>query len=120
MEDFKEELKGREERIRLIFKGDMIEPNEESIVTVYYSAEDNEEYADETDPDILVNIRQVVGDLSFGSKSEGLLITVQFDTFHSNWSIKCSSIRRVDGQIFPHEIEIDLDKLALNVLFNVY
>ncbi len=114
------ELKPVDEQIRLIFNGNVTEPNDDSRVKIYYTVNDSNERLDETDPDILVDIKQIIGNLNFGNQSDGLSISVNFDTIKSKWKISCSSVQRVSGMIFPHEVEINLDDMHIHVLFNVY
>jgi len=111
----KEELKTANEQIVVIFRGEKYElEDERSLVTVTYQADDSEEYKEETDPDILVNIID-------GDAEGGFFMHVQFDTSKISWDIKCSRVYwRVSGLIFPHAIEINLDKMEMLIRFDVF
>jgi|GEM_PF-1063954 len=118
----KEELKTANEQIVVIFRGEKYElEDERSLVTVTYQADDSEEYKEETDPDILVNIIDVKGSIHIGDAEGGFFMHVQFDTSKISWDIKCSRVYwRVSGLIFPHAIEINLDKMEMLIRFDVF
>ena len=115
-----EELKVENDAIRLFSKGAEVDLNNGSKVIIQYYADDSEKYIDETSPDILVNILNIKGSLLFGEGDEALNFEAKFNHFKSNWKLKLSRVNRVSGLIFPHEIEINLDFMEINVLFNVY
>jgi len=118
----KEELKTANEQIVVIFRGEKYElEDERSLVTVTYQADDSEEYKEETDPDILVNIIDVKGSIHIGDAEGGFFMHVQFDTSKISWNIKCGRVLwRVSGLIFPHVIEITLDKMEMLIRFDVF
>jgi len=117
----KEVLKTNNGQIRVIFRGETFDLDDDrSIVTVHYDFDDSEENKDETDPNLLVNISSVDGALHIGDEEAGFFMHVKFDTRKIDWKINCTRIFRVSGLIYPHEIELNLDSLEMLVRFDVY
>jgi hypothetical protein len=115
-----EELKVENCAIRLFSKGAEVDLNNGSKVVIQYYTEDSEEYIDESNPDLLVDIINIKVNLFFGEDNETLSFEAKFNQFKSKWKLKLSRVFRVSGLIFPHEIEINLDSMEIYVLFDVY
>jgi len=114
-------LKTDDEQIRVKFRGQTFELDDNrSLVTIRYEVDDSPDLEEEDNPDLLVNILGVDGSIHVGDEEGGLFVHVKFDTQKVGWTIKCTRISRVSGLIFPHEIDIDLDKMEILVRFDVY
>lgn len=117
----KQELKTADGQIHVIFRSEKFELDDDrSLVTVYYDVDDSEEFKDESDPNLLVNILSVDGSIHLGDEHSGFFMNVKFDTRKIGWKINCTRVTRVSGLIFPHEIDINLDNMELLVHFDVY
>ena len=115
------ELKAKDEQIQVRFNGIFYQPYDEgSIITIDTEIKDDRSLSDEDDPDLLVDIKRVQGNVTIGEQEDGLLLSFSFDTFKKPWAISCSRIQRVEGMIFPHEILVDLDNMILEIRFNIY
>jgi len=114
-------LKAVDEEIQIIYQDKLIIPwDEDSNITIDYFIEENEDDLEIDDGNYLVNIRRIYGTVNIGNPESELSYIVKVDTQYLGWKIKCSSVKRIDGAIFPHQIEINLDNKTILVKFNVY
>lgn len=115
------ELKAKNDQIQVRFNGIFYQPyDDESIITIDTEIDDDSSLSDEDDPDLLVDIKRVRGNVTIGEQEDGFILSFSFDTFKKPWAISCSRIKRVEEMIFPHEIFVDLDNMVLEIRFNIY
>jgi hypothetical protein len=114
-------LKAVDEEIQIIYQDKLIIPwDEDSNITIDYFLEENEDDLEIDDGNYLVDINRIYGTVNIGNPESELSYIVKVDTQYLGWKIKCSRVKRIDGAIFPHQIEINLDNKTILVKFNVY
>ncbi len=114
-------LKASSEQLVLKCGGIVYTPiDNESEITVWHELDEEADLEDDINLHHFINIKRVFGSINIGDKEDGFFLHLYFDTLKTNWKIKTSSIRIVSGMIFPHQIEIDLDKHEIYVRFDVY
>ena len=119
-----EVLKAFDDRIKVIKDSKEFRPYDElSSINIEYEIDDEvaEEFPDLSDAGYILLIKRIFGSILIGDEDPSLTFSANIDTFAaSGWKITTSRINRISNMIFPHEIEINLDKKEILVLFNVY
>ena len=107
------------DEIRLIFNTNSLELNNNSFVEIFYTVDDDDELSEINITDAIVEIQKINGSLNVGDSDNGFNITFQIDKHNRDWKIRCSEyLYRNSHVIYPHEIEINLDKKELFLTFD--
>ena len=116
----KEVLQATNEAIEVIHKGQVINPyDEDSTITIDYVIDDNAEDEEIDNPDYLIHIHRIFGSLNIGNPDSALCFMAKVDSDFDGWKISCTRVERINGMIFPHSIEINLDNMSMLVKFDV-
>ena len=82
------ELKAKDDQIQVRFNGIFYQPyNDESIITIDTEIDDDSSLSVEDDPDLLVDIKRVQGNVTIGEQENGFILSFSFDTFKKPWAI---------------------------------
>ena len=119
-----EELKASNDKINIINNGSTFRPyDDHSFINIEYEIDDDavEEFPEINEAGCFLLIKRIHGSVQISDKDPSLTLVANIDTGKSNgWKISTSRITRIQNMIFPHEVEIDIDKKEIVVLFDVY
>ena len=115
-------LKAQDGAIKVIYQNQVIEPyDEESFIKIDFIVdEENAEDLELDEAGYLVDIRRIHGLVNIGDPESALSFIAKIDTEFKGWKINFTRVVRIDGAIFPHEIEINLDSMTILLKFDVF
>ncbi len=121
LENQQEILNAKDEAIHLVYQDKTIIPfDDESAITIDYFIENKAEDEEVDDTNYLINVRRIYGTVNLGNPDSALSYLAKVDTEIVGWTIKCTNrLVRINGMIFPHEIDINLDDMTMLVKFDV-
>jgi hypothetical protein len=119
-----EELKASDDKIKIIKNGVLFRPYDDySFINIQFEIDDEaaEELPKINEAGAFLLIKRIHGSVQISDEDPSLTLVANIDSEKSNgWKISTSRITRIQNMIFPHEVEIDMDKKEIVVLFDVY
>lgn len=115
------EIKAIDDNVTLKFGEQLLSLNEKSRVHVFYQIDEDEELKDIDETAALVLLNRIEGYLENVDDDNNMILQFNITPSNKFWKIRCSSfVNRINGQIFPHTISIDVEKKEIFIAFNVF